>query len=429
MNEKVIQVQNLSKCYKLFTNPRARLLNAIWPRHTQGMEALWALQNISFEVERGEAVAIIGRNGGGKSTLLEIIAGTLRPSSGSVSVKGRVSALLELGSGFNPDYSGRENVILNGLILGLSREAILKRFAEIEAFAEIGAAINHPVKTYSTGMRMRLAFAVQVLAEPDILIIDEALAVGDFFFQQKCFRFIRDLHQRGTTLLFVSHDMSTVRDLCSRTLYLKQGELLYDGPVNKGILLFFNEALDSNSLPEALETPDLKENKTDEKTIPSQFDIPGKEAIWNTKKGNQGRLLAVALYGEKGLPATTFRLGETMRIRIKFMPDSRVVNHITVILYDKFGSVKTTTGSLYLNVIADNPPSHIRVFELQMKLMVEAGQYSLMVTQGYERAKNRGQRLDETDLLGPITVSWDYENETAPFLGQVGLPVSAKYLI
>ena len=182
MTDLAISVRNVGKCYRVFDDQRSRLLHAVWPKHTKGMQEIWALKDINFEIKRGEAVAIIGRNGGGKSTLLEILTGTLTPTTGSVKVNGRVSALLELGSGFNPEYSGRDNVILNGLLLGLSKGDILNRFGEIEAFSEIGDAIDRPVKTYSSGMMMRLAFAVQVLCDPDILIIDEALSVGDFFF-------------------------------------------------------------------------------------------------------------------------------------------------------------------------------------------------------------------------------------------------------
>src|SRR6185295_15923251 len=178
---------------------------------------------------------IIGRNGSGKSTLLQIITGTLVPTTGELAVNGRVSALLELGSGFNPEYTGRDNVMMNGLILGLGRDEIARRFDEIAAFAEIGDAIDRPVKTYSSGMLMRLAFAVQVLTDPDILVIDEALSVGDFFFQQKCFGHMRALCEKGVTLAFVSHDMGTVRDLCGRAIYLRDGRVAFAGETSLAI--------------------------------------------------------------------------------------------------------------------------------------------------------------------------------------------------
>ena len=229
MKDIAISVRNVSKSYKVFDNQRSRFLHTLNPKYKTNIQEIWALKDITFEIKRGESVAIIGRNGGGKSTLLEILTGTLTPTSGEVIVNGRVSALLELGSGFNPEYTGRDNVILNGLLLGLSRQEILSRFAEIEAFAEIGSAIDRQVKTYSSGMMMRLAFAVQVLCEPDILIIDEALSVGDVFFQQKCLGYIRGLCDKGTTLLFVSHDMGTVRDICKQGLFLKSGKKEFFG--------------------------------------------------------------------------------------------------------------------------------------------------------------------------------------------------------
>lgn len=188
-----------------------------------------ALQPITLSIPRGQCVGIVGRNGSGKSTLLQLICGILQPSTGTARVGGRIAALLELGSGFNPEFTGRENVFLNASLLGVSRQQVEERFEEILDFADIGDFIEQPVKTYSSGMMLRLAFAVQVLMEPDILIVDEALAVGDEPFQRKCFARIEALRDRGVTVLFVSHDMSSVTSLCDRALFLHRGELLMDG--------------------------------------------------------------------------------------------------------------------------------------------------------------------------------------------------------
>src|SRR5262249_21598801 len=187
----------------------------------------WALRDVSFEVHKGETVGIIGRNGAGKSTLLQILCGTLHPNNGAVTVIGRVAALLELGSGFNPEFSGRENVYLNASVLGLSRNEVEDRFDDIAAFADIGDFIDRPVKTYSTGMLVRLAFAVAAHVDADILVIDEALAVGDAFFVQKCMRWLRAFMRRGT-LLFVSHDAGSVVNLCDRAIWLHNGALVMD---------------------------------------------------------------------------------------------------------------------------------------------------------------------------------------------------------
>lgn len=222
-SEILIDVANLGKCYHLYQHPRDRLLQSFFRGRKKFHREFWALLNISLQVRRHEAVAIIGRNGAGKSTLLQLIAGTLTPTCGKITVQGRVAALLQLGSGFNPAFTGRENVFLNGAILGFSRAEINRRFDEIAAFAEIGNFIDQPVKTYSSGMAMRLAFAVSVCLEPEVLIIDEALSVGDAVFQFKCRDRLQDLITKGTTLLFVSHDMSAVKSFCNRAIYLENG--------------------------------------------------------------------------------------------------------------------------------------------------------------------------------------------------------------
>jgi lipopolysaccharide transport system ATP-binding protein len=188
----------------------------------------WAIRDVSFEIRKGETVGIVGRNGSGKSTLLQLICSTLNPTSGSVTTSGRIAALLELGSGFNPEFTGRENVFLNAAVLGLSHEETTDRFDDILSFAEIGEFIDQPVKTYSSGMMVRLAFSVQAMVDPEILIVDEALAVGDEKFQRKCFARLEELKSRGTSILFVSHSGPQVIELCDRALLLERGELIMD---------------------------------------------------------------------------------------------------------------------------------------------------------------------------------------------------------
>ncbi len=227
--EHAIAVHHVSKMYRIYDKPADRLKQMFWRgRRSYGQE-FWALHDISFEVSKGEMVGIIGRNGSGKSTLLQIIAGTLAPTEGEVQVKGRVTALLELGSGFNPEFTGRENVFLNGALLGLSHEEVRARFDEIAAFADIGTFIDQPVKLYSSGMMVRLAFAVQACVEPEVLIVDEALTVGDVFFQQKCYRRLEALREQGTSILFVSHALGDVRQFCQRAIVLSHGRSMFQG--------------------------------------------------------------------------------------------------------------------------------------------------------------------------------------------------------
>ena len=234
-----ISTVHLTKAYRIWTDPARRLTSPVmaeaskWVPHPlaqrlqdkakAGFRDFFALTDISFEVKRGEAVGIIGRNGAGKSTLLQAIAGTLQPTSGTVQINGRVAALLELGAGFNPDFTGRENVFLSGAVLGLGKAEMEARYDDVVAFADIGDFLDQPVKTYSSGMMMRLAFAVNTCVDPEILIVDEALSVGDAPFQAKCFRRLRQLIDKGVSLLFVSHDIGTVRSICSRALWLKNG--------------------------------------------------------------------------------------------------------------------------------------------------------------------------------------------------------------
>lgn len=231
-----IKVETLGKCYQIYDQPRDRLKQFVVPRlrrlvrrpPKQYFREFWALKDVSFEVRRGETVGIIGRNGSGKSTLLQMICGTLNPTSGRIQANGRIAALLELGSGFNPEFSGRENVYMNGAVLGLSREEIEQRFDAIAAFADIGDFLEQPVKTYSSGMMVRLAFAVIAHGDADVLIIDEALAVGDAFFTQKCMRFLRTFMSTGT-VLFVSHDTGSIRNLCNKAIWLEKGTVVEQG--------------------------------------------------------------------------------------------------------------------------------------------------------------------------------------------------------
>ena len=247
-NDIAISVSNLSKCYQIYENPRDRLKQFVMPRvrriagkaNKHYFREFWALKDVSFEIKKGETVGIIGRNGSGKSTLLQMICGTLSPTSGSIQTSGRIAALLELGSGFNPEFTGRENVYMNASVLGLTNKQIDERFESIVTFADIGDFINQPVKTYSSGMMVRLAFAVIAHVDADILVVDEALAVGDAFYTQKCMRFLRNFMKSGT-VLFVSHDTSSIKNFCSYAMWLEKGQVLQEG-IPKDVCELYLEA-------------------------------------------------------------------------------------------------------------------------------------------------------------------------------------------
>lgn len=235
-NDFAIRIEGLSKCYQIYDRPRDRLKQFIYPRLKRSLgkishnyyKEFWALHNVSFTINRGETVGIIGRNGAGKSTLLQMICGTLSPTEGNVEINGRVAALLELGAGFNPEFTGRENVYLNASVLGMSKSETDSKLDEILSFADIGEFIDQPVKTYSSGMYVRLAFAVQACVDPEILIVDEALAVGDIGFQYKCFNRMEALKKKGTTILMVTHSTGSILEYADRCIVMKNGELIAD---------------------------------------------------------------------------------------------------------------------------------------------------------------------------------------------------------
>jgi len=276
MTDIAICVSNLSKCYHLYDAPRDRLKQFVAPRlqrlagqsPKQYFREFWALKDVSFEVKKGETVGIIGRNGSGKSTLLQIICGTLTPTSGTVETNGRIAALLELGSGFNPEFTGRENVYMNAAVLGLSKEEVDARFDDIAAFADIGEFIEQPVKVYSSGMVVRLAFAVQSRIDPDIMVVDEALSVGDAKFQAKCFERLRQLKENGTSILLVTHSSEQIVTHCSNAILLNNGTQLEAGEPRRVVnrymdLLFGKEKKTLESVtPQTRDHPALSANKT-----------------------------------------------------------------------------------------------------------------------------------------------------------------------
>lgn len=233
----VLRAEHVSKCYQIYATPQDRLKQSLLPRarrllglnQRRYFDEFWALRDVSFDIRRGDTLGIIGRNGSGKSTLLQVLCGTLTPTAGEVEVGGRIAALLELGAGFNPEFTGRENVYLNATVLGLAKADVDARYESIAAFADIGEFIERPVKTYSSGMYVRLAFAVVAHVDADILVIDEALAVGDAVFSQKCMRFLRRFREQGGTLIFVSHDTSAVLNLCQQAIWLDRGNVRMQG--------------------------------------------------------------------------------------------------------------------------------------------------------------------------------------------------------
>lgn len=242
MTDYAIRVDHASKRFRLYKERRRSLKEVVVTRSFGNWDDFWALQDVSFEVPEGQSVGVIGHNGSGKSTLLKMLTGIIDPDAGSVAVRGRVSSLLELAAGFQPEYTGRENVFLYGGLLGLSRKAVAQKFEEILEFSELGSFIEYPVKNYSSGMYMRLGFSVAVHLDPDVLLIDEVLAVGDANFQQKCFQHLNKLKRSGITIVLVSHDLDSVGRFCERAIWLDEGRVLADGPSEHSIQSYIDQS-------------------------------------------------------------------------------------------------------------------------------------------------------------------------------------------
>jgi lipopolysaccharide transport system ATP-binding protein len=324
----VISVDRVGKAYHMYERPSHRLWQAMLGKRKSFYKDFWALRDVSFQVRRGETVGIVGRNGSGKSTLLQMIAGTLTPTKGSVQVRGRVAALLELGSGFNPEFTGRENVYLNAAILGLQRDQVEARLDSVLAFADIGEFIDQPVRSYSSGMAVRLAFAVIVHVDADVLIIDEALSVGDAFFAQKCMRFLREFQKTGT-LLFVSHDAAAVTNLCERAIWLDGGRVRLGGTSQEVMEAYMTEQHVSlrHDLGERVEVkkkarvsmgelPDFRAEEFREAGIRNRialFEFDPEHV--GTEFGAQGaRIEHVEFQDANGKPQSVFEGGEVVRL-------------------------------------------------------------------------------------------------------------------
>ena len=311
-----VEFQDVSKSYAIYDSPGDRLRELLSPRRLKKHKDFKALDGVRFEVKRGETFCIVGENGSGKSTLLQIVAGILQPTSGTVAVNGRVSALLELGAGFNPEFSGRDNVYLNGSILGLTTRQIDERYQEIEQFAEIGEFINRPVKTYSSGMVVRLAFAVAINVDPDILLVDEALAVGDVYFRQRCMRKVHELRARGVTILFVSHATADVKAIGDRALWLEHGRLMELGDTDRVVAKYLAAMVEKDST--YLKSHAAHGNVVRERTVHAPEIVESIPNIDHRYGDGRAQVIGIAVLDEQGRPLPMLE------------PDSRIVVRISV---------------------------------------------------------------------------------------------------
>jgi lipopolysaccharide transport system ATP-binding protein len=298
----VISARKVSKMYRMYAAPSAHLKEMLALGRRSYHREFWALRDVSFDLERGQTLGLIGPNGSGKSTLLEIVTGILAPTTGRVRTHGRIAALLELGAGFNPEFTGRENVFLNGEIMGLPRAEMERNFPKIAAFAEIGEFMDQPVKTYSTGMLVRLAFSAAIHVDPDILVVDEALSVGDAIFSNRCVQKFQELKARGVTVLLVSHDLGLVKLLSDRAMLLYQGQMLAEGDPNDVINRYIGMVLERQKAPDA----------------PAPVPVPAKPLDYSFRHGDRrAEVVHVELLNDRGEPVPVVRSGELVQIRLR----------------------------------------------------------------------------------------------------------------
>ncbi|KDA53093.1 hypothetical protein EG19_07765 [Thermoanaerobaculum aquaticum] len=429
-----VSVRDLGRVYRLYARPQDRLKHSLLWRFGRkyGCE-FWALRNVSFDVRKGETFGIIGRNGAGKSTLLQIIAGILEPTVGQVIIRGRVASLLELGSGFNPEFTGRENILLNGAILGLSRAEVKERVEEIIAFADIGSFIDQPVKLYSSGMLMRLAFAVATHVEADVVVIDEVLAVGDVFFRQKCYQRLERLRQRKVTVLMASHAMTEVEQFCNRAILLDKGQVVFQGTASEAVKRYYLlEQLDRTpTLSEAV-SPD--HDTSAQQLSPGPPPWPTSKAFLDLSKVHQvsdGSAICtgVALTNSSGKPTRVFAQGEVAFFHSEFelLRDIEVPIGGVVIQNDKGIHVHGKNTLQYGSRVPRCVPRGSRLrFSQQITLALQPGEYTFEVGLAtisgrvYDRLKDLTHqelrdhvfRLCHLSQVGPFRVTWRVEWDT-----------------
>lgn len=429
-----VSLRGVSKVYRMFPRQRDRLKEAVSLGRMQRGHDFWALNDVNLEVEKGTTLGILGRNGAGKSTLLKIVSGVLQPTHGIREIDGRLVALLQLGAGFNPEFSGRENVMLNGLILGLERREMLRRFDEIEAFADIGEFMEQPVKTYSSGMKARLGFAVAVNVEPDILIVDETLSVGDAVFKQIGLQKMRDLRDRGTTILFVSHSSGMIRNFCSEAALLHQGMLLGHGTTSEVLdryqaLLSSAEAqrnAGDSAVQYDVEQEEKEEEGLDGPEKPAFKEDPELERRTARLRHGTGeaRVAGVEVLDERGDTADEVdpRSNVTIRAHLEYLEDVGPTT-LGITLRNKAGlDVFSTDTQTEKSRIGKRRRGERVTVDFNVSAMLQHGDYSVSAYISYP--KQRTLYLDWVDVAAVFKIT--RPSGRGPIRGLVHLPTGVE---
>ena len=375
-SKNAIEIKNLSKMYRLYNKPSDRLKDSLGFGKKKRYREHYALRDVSFDVREGECVGIIGTNGSGKSTILKIITGVLAPTAGEVSVHGRISALLELGAGFNPEYSGLENVYLNGTMLGFSQNEINERLDEILSFADIGDFIHQPVKTYSSGMFVRLAFAVAINIDPEILVVDEALSVGDVFFQAKCYHKFEEFKKQGKTILFVSHDLSSITKYCDRAILLNKGHKLFEGTPKEAVDMY------KRVLVNQLDDDDEENGKT-------LWEHDGGETLWRSTLpinpevleygSKKAEIVDFAFVDNTGRYSNVIEKGSEMTVKMKVLFHEDIAEPIFAFSFKNLLGIELCgTNTMFEKIeITPKKAGDVQIISFKQKMDLQGGEYLL----------------------------------------------------
>lgn len=410
MTKPVISVKNLGKTYWLYPTLGKRLLGCFVNPRMVGGHAFTALKGLSFDLYPGEAIALIGKNGAGKSTALQVLAGITPATEGSFQINGRVCALLELGSGFNPEFTGRQNIALAGILLGLTREQVKEEEQNIIDFADIGEFIDQPVKFYSSGMFVRLAFAVAVAGTPDLLVVDEALAVGDIFFRQKCYARLREMREKGMAVILVTHNMADVTEFCDRAILLEHGKQIYSGDTKVAAQRYFSDnkihklaTFETENLPDPIYSSSATEKKNsfpwphiEKEFIPVSYsqqpsNVPGVS------------LLRYCLTNENDLPGNVFSQGEWLRLYSEWEVDDGVENVSTgLTIYSDTGQIIYSSGAANYLLLPKISGPTIVYSQYEVELPIKLGEYSL--------SHSLGTATLQSEDIFHQKKTWDWED-------------------
>ncbi|KWT87082.1 ABC transporter ATP-binding protein [Candidatus Magnetominusculus xianensis] len=440
--ETTISLKGAGKKYRIFTRPMDRLKELLHPTGKKYHHEFWALRNITFDVPRGEAVGLLGRNGSGKSTLLQLICGILRLTEGTIETRGRISALLELGAGFNPDFTGRANVLMNGAIMGYTMEEMQQMMPAIIDYADIGEFIDQPMKIYSTGMYVRLAFACAVNVKPEILIVDEALSVGDIFFQQKSFNTIREIIQSGTTCIFVSHDMEALRSLCNTAVLLENGEITYIGSPIEAINIYSHSVKKASVfIPPAVYYEPVTPQASSDSHYSSCDLMPPDEIlahnILNETTKNYGTgamtILGVRVLNKNGYDTFHAEMMETLSFYALIQANETVYDTVVVVnLFDRIGTFVFGGGNREVqHVIPDMSAGQSLIVRIDVTFSVKAEEFlfGLAVKGATYKGAETFNSHARIDMLGPIVVTYSKPVSQIPFHGIARLPFDVKHTL